>query len=148
TQTHLTGMLPPSRPISKPTVRELLIEAGHDVSAWDTKIDGTPIRNPNDNMSRSAAWSFPGQNGEPLVACIWFNKLTLTEHETLYEGSDRACRQELIDRDKGEAQNDVRERLRRWTKNPLALDSAIQDAFRHRQPLRLILVVGNENHPE
>lgn len=134
----------PTRPITKRPVRELLIDAGHDVSDWATKIDGTAVVNPNGNISRNTAWSFPGKVGEPLVACIWFNGLALTERGAVYEGNERAYRQRLIDLDKGGLRDAVRSRLRTWTMRSLDLDYAIQNAFKHRQPVRLILVDGKQ----
>lgn len=134
----------PTRPIAKRPVRLLLIEAGHDVSDWEIKSDGTKLLNPNDNISRNTAWSFPGTGDEPLVACIWFSGLTITEQLAFYDGNDRAYRQRLLDLDKGEIRNDVRNRLRAWTRRSRELDFAIQAAFRRRQPVRLILVDGDQ----
>lgn len=63
----------PIRPIVKHPVRELLIEAGHNVSAY--------------------SMVFLGRDGEPIVACIWFEGLTLSDEEVFYEGNERAYRQ-------------------------------------------------------
>lgn len=134
----------PVRPTTKRPVRELLIEAGHDVSAWEETSDGTVRLNPNDNISRNTAWSFAGKEGESLVACIWFNDLTISDDGTSYTGNDRAYRQRLLDMDKGEKRSDVRRRLRAWTRRSKDLDFAIQDAYKHTQPVRLLLVDGDE----
>ena len=136
----------PTRPITKRPVRELLIDAGHDVSDWETKSDGTKLLNPNNNISRNTAWSFPGKEGESLVVCIWFDELTITGQGAFFDGNDRAYRQQLLDLDKGEIRNDVRDRLRGWTKRSLALDFAVQAAFKRRWPVRLILVDGDQRN--
>ncbi|SDI70385.1 HNH endonuclease [Paraburkholderia steynii] len=140
----MSNVLPPARPTSKRPVRELLIEAGHDVSAWSVTNTGRAIANPNDNISRNTAWSFPGKDDEPLVVCIWFNGLTITGDESFYLGNDRAYRQRLLDLDNGERRNDVRNRLRTWTSRSLQLDLAIQDAYKRNRPVRLILVDGDD----
>jgi len=80
----------PIRPTVKRPVREPLIEAGHNVSAWNTTQDGRDVAKPIDNISRNTAWSFLGRDGEPIVACIWFEGLTLSDEEVFYEGSERA----------------------------------------------------------
>ncbi|NHV25856.1 HNH endonuclease signature motif containing protein [Burkholderia sp. D-99] len=116
------------------------------MSDWDTKSDGTKLLNPNDNISRNTAWSFPGTGNEPLVACIWFDGLTITEQGAFYDGNDRAYRQQLLDRDKGEVRSDIRNRLRTWTRRSQELDFSIQAAFRVRQPIRLILVDGDQKN--
>jgi hypothetical protein len=120
-----------------------LIEAGHDVSAWNVTNTGKVISNPNDNISRNTAWAFPGKDDEPLVACVWFEGLTISKDETFYAGNDRAYRQRLLDLDKGERRSDVRNRLRTWTARSLELDFAVQAAYKRNQPVRLILVDGD-----
>jgi hypothetical protein len=133
----------PLRPPNKRPVRELLLEARHNVSAWNTTNNGRVIANPNDNISRNTAWVFPGKNDEPLVACIWFDHLTISNDRTLYLGNDRAYRQKLLALDKGTRDSDVRHRLRTWTARSYALDMAIQHAYKHTRPVRLILVDGD-----
>lgn len=135
---------PPTRPTSKRPVRELLIEAGHDVSSWNITSTGKVVANPNDNISRNTAWVFPGKEDEPLVACIWFDGLTISEDGTFYVGNDRAYRQRLLDLDKGEQRSDVRNRLRTWTGRSRDLDFGIQAAYKHNRPVKLILVDGND----
>ena len=137
--------LPPVvRPTIKRPVRELLIEAGHDVLDWSTTAKGEPLANPNDNISRNTAWSFPGKDNEPLVACIWFDGLVISNYGIYYDGNDRAYRQQLLDLDKGERRNDIRNRLRTWTNRSRNLDFAIQSAYKKNQPVRLIIVDGND----
>ncbi|CAD6547397.1 HNH endonuclease [Paraburkholderia sabiae] len=135
---------PPVRPTRPRQVRELLIEAGQDVSAWGLTKDNRVIVRPNMNTSRNTAWVFPGKDGEPLVACIWFNALTITDAGTFYVGNDRAYRQRLLDRDRGERHSDIRGNLKRWTFQSLKLDLAIQSALKHTQPVRVILVDGDD----
>ncbi|SAL88912.1 hypothetical protein AWB74_08799 [Caballeronia arvi] len=135
---------PPTRPRKKRAVRELLVEAGHDVSAWDVTNDGKIIANPNDNISRNTAWAFPGSDSEALVACIWFDGLTIKDDEVFYIGNDRAYRQRLLDLDKGERRSEVRNRLRTWTKRSRDLDFAVQAAYKLNRPVRLILVDGDD----
>jgi hypothetical protein len=133
----------PLRPTIKRPVRELLLEAAHDVSAWNSTKSGQIIANPNDNISRNTAWVFPGKADEPLVACIWFEHLTISQHVTSYLGNDRAYRQKLLALDKGTRDSDVRHRLRTWTARSYDLDMAIQHAYKHTCPVRLILVDGD-----
>jgi hypothetical protein len=139
----MSHLPPPVRPKSKQPVRELLIEAGHDVSAWSVTSTGKVVANPNDNISRNTAWAFPGKDDESLVVCIWFDGLTISENEVFYAGNDRAYRQRLLDLDKGERRSEVRNRLRTWTRRSLDLDFAIQAAYKRNWPVRLILVDGD-----
>jgi hypothetical protein len=140
----LHDLPPPVRPTTKRAVRELLIEAEHDVSEWGENADGTVKPNPNDNISRNTAWSFPGKEGEPLVICIWFDHITTTPDGSFHVGNDRAYQQRLINLDTGEKSNDVRQRLRGWTRRSRDFDFAIQDAYKRGQEVKLIMVDGKD----
>ncbi|MBR8279095.1 HNH endonuclease [Burkholderia vietnamiensis] len=135
--------LPPLKePMSKAPVRELLIEAGHDVSEWNFTLDHKPIVNPNDNISRNTSWSFVGKGDEPTVVCLWYEDIDKDAQPPVYEGNDREYRQRLLDLDSGERDSAVRARLKAWTARSYALDRAVQYAYYKRRPVRLIMIGG------
>jgi hypothetical protein len=137
---NLPPLLPPT---SKPPVRELLIRAGHDVAEWGFDHERRPLANPNTNSFRNTKWAFVGKPTEPVVLCIWFDDIKIIDGLHVHVSNGRQYRQRLIDRDRGDKRDEVRNKLRAWTSRSKEFDEALYTALSNNKPIRPIMVAGN-----
>jgi len=66
------------RPRRDGKIMDLVAAAGIDVSPWQRKKDGSPVKNPRANPHYCYEWGFGGRD-EPIVLCVWHNSLELAD---------------------------------------------------------------------
>lgn len=137
-------------PIETKPVRELLKDAGMDVSDWALGKGGQSIENPNANSYRNSYWSFADRN--VTVLCIWLTQLNedalsiycdvnmqaLINHESSYLTNPQISAGEKIA---------IRMRLNKARE----FHRMAFEAFKKRLSVRIIILgrdVGGENEAE
>jgi hypothetical protein len=130
------------RPTAKPTVMDLVAQAGIDVTAWGF-ADGQPYPAPASNPNFCYDWSF-GSPSEGYVACVWHSSLSERNGRIVYDcdiGSyGRSLQKELA---RGGLTNVQRGRLVKWVRRAAAFEAAVTASFHSVRPLRLILNIGD-----
>ncbi len=134
------------KPRSLQAVMDLVQEAGIDVAPWAMKRDGTPVNEPRANPHYCYEWAF-GSEAEGFVLCVW--------HASLKEvslpigpavGYQENLRQLALSLDRiaidRTRPSDERNRARDQAARARSFDSAVQRAFRRRQPMKLIVNEG------
>lgn len=117
------------RPLSKPNLMDLLIEAGLDVSNW-SNFKGGPDRAAS-NPKYCYRWSF-GDPDKIVVLSIWFEDLKI-EDDTIYQDRNiRRIAQNLSGPSKRRA---------------LDMDHDIQVAWKTKTPIRVIICDRNPDMP-
>lgn len=134
----------PQAPLKKQPVRELLILAGVDVSAWDFTKDGEQVENPNDNIGRNTNWSFVGQEDEPIVLCVWYESVDWAADPPVYRSNEYVYQQKLIALAGTQKGKDGLSRLKAKIKQARQFHRAIYEARRERREIKLILVDGEQ----
>src|SRR5690349_24924623 len=123
----------PSIPEKKQPVREVLDQAGIDVSDWAFTKDGDDIENPNDNIGRNTSWSFIGKEGEPTALCVWYRSIDWDASPPVYRGNEYVFERKLIELAGTKRGKDGLGRLNAKIKQARRLHQAIYDAKSRRQ---------------
>lgn len=134
----------PTRPVGKRPVRELLELANVDVSDWAFTKDGDEIDNPNDNIGRNTRWAFSGEADEPVVLCIWFDNIDWDAQPPIFHGNEYLYQQKLIQLAGIKKTKDGIGRLNSKISRSRELHAAVFEAHKHRRPVNLILVDGEQ----
>mgnify|MGYP001176895203 CR=1 FL=1 len=113
------------RPLKHYRVMDLVAEAGVDVSDWDNFKGGAA--NAAANPKYCYEWAFV-EPGIVAVLNIWFEKMQVSDGEIFQELNLR--------KDSLETSNPV------WRRRAQRFDSAVQNAWRHKLPLRVIVCDG------
>lgn len=137
-------------PSSSKPVRELLIDAGMDVSSWDTGRDGQKIENPNANSYRNSYWSF--SEGDVTVLCIWLTQLN-EDAEGIYcdLNMQALINDESSDLSKSQITAGAKTRIRVRLNKAREFHRMVFDVFKNRLPVKVIILgrdVGEENEAE
>jgi len=126
-------------PVSSPPVRELLINAGLDVSHWDYNKDNEPLANPNSNSYKNSFWSFSQE--ETTVLCIW-----LHEHSTDVEGiycdynMQKLANEELIQRNQPTLSGPEKTRHANRERKARHFHLQVFEAYKDRREVRIIIL--------
>lgn len=130
-------------PVKGLRVYDLLKNIGYDVSDWSVDINGQPIPNPYTNTHRNSEWSLGGK-GQPTVIFLWHSGIDWQAEKPDLIGS-ASVSQEILDRislkttPPGEKQV-LRGRLKKTRK----LREFLYSSYKHRTPLRVVMVAGTE----
>lgn len=130
------------RPTHSPPVRQLVEQAGVDVSGWAVDKNGEEILNPNTNTYKNSQWTFGG-SGAPIVVCVWWKDLAVKGDHLVHEGSSKGYSRDLgnalaaPDRTSSEAQ-----RLRGKIVKAHAFDRAVYEARSKQLPIRMVVLDG------
>jgi 5-methylcytosine-specific restriction protein A len=132
------------RPTSHVKVIDVVADTGIDVSGWKTKADGTPVANPALNPNFCYEWGFGG-DGEPILLCVWHRSLSEIDGHVVYRDNLRALAMKLesITFDRF-APKDARHRAKDQARRARRFDEFVQQAFRRRRPVRLVLLEGEQ----
>jgi 5-methylcytosine-specific restriction protein A len=140
----VNAMLASLRPNSPAMVMDLVRDAGIDVGAWAIRKDGTPVATPQTNPAYCYEWSFGGDD-EPRALCVWYRHITIADGRICFEGNMRYFASEL---DKvlynPTSPSGVISRARSQAKRARDFDLAVQRAAFKKQPLRIILLLGDD----
>jgi 5-methylcytosine-specific restriction protein A len=135
------------KPRSRRAVMDLVQEAGIDVGPWKTKRDGTPVKEPRANPHYCYEWAF-GNETEGFVLCVWhasLNEINLSDGPAL--GFQENLRQLALSLDRiaidRTRPSDEQKRARDQAARARSFDRAVQLAFRHAQPMKLIINEGD-----
>lgn len=134
----------PQAPLKKHPVRELLILAGVDVSAWAFTKDGEEVENPNDNIGRNTNWSFVGEEGEPIVLCVWYRSVNWASNPPVYRGNEYVFEKKLIALAGTKKGKDGLSRLKAKMKQARQFHRAVYKAKCENREIKLILVEGEQ----
>lgn len=140
---RLQAVLESLRPTQAHAVIDLVYRAGINVQPWFTKKDGTPAASPRSNAAYCFNWAFGGGT-EPSLASVWHKSLCIVNgHIEMHANMrSRAIRLEAIVADKSQDRS-VRETARPQAARARQLDSIIEAAFKEKQPVRVIINVGD-----
>lgn len=140
----LSDLLASLRPNSGAMVMELVRDAGIDISPWATKKDGTPVVKPQANPAYCYEWCFGGGD-EPTALCVWHGDVTIADSRICYEDNLRDFAYELdkVAISPGSPE-DVVSRARSQAKRARKFDGAIQRAVFKKQPVRIIILIGDD----
>ena len=121
---------------------DLVAEAGVDIAPWSIRKDGTAVSNPRANPKYCYEWAFGG-NGQPPVVCVWHKSTTVGNRLIFYEDN---LRQHALSLDRiaitRENPPHVKSRARDQAARARRFDSLLQQAYRTRQPVRVVLLDG------
>lgn len=125
------------RPTTKPRVMDLVALAGVDVAAWALRADGARVDNPAANPAHCYEWCFG--DAERVVLSLWFDRILVEEDRAIQRVNMRHLRRRV------EAANHLDAGTRTATiRRAMALDTAVQRAFRDRLPVRVIICDGDK----
>lgn len=135
-------------PDSEGMIMDLVAEAGIDVAPWKIKKDGSPVSNPRANPHYCYEWAFGGGD-EPTALCVWHRDLRVGKGNIEYVDSVRQFALKL-DSVAIEARNPahVKSRARDQAKRARNFDLLLQRAYRKSNPIRAILLVGEDKGAE
>lgn len=131
------------RPNKKKTIYEIAIEAGLKGAPWEfSRKDNRPIL-PSNNVYQNSLWTFGG-NGEPYLACVWWNEIAPIDGRLTRLGNSRldAEKWASIKTDMkiaGEADH----RLAMKIKKARAFSLLVSTAYFSRLPIRVAVLDGN-----
>ena len=142
--TDLDRELEALRPQFRGRVIDLVGAAGVDVSQWALRQDGTQVKDPAKNPNYCYEWAFGG-NGEPIVLCVWHRSMAVSDGLIVYEDCirDLALKLDRVAIDRTNPAQ-VRSRARDQAKRARGFDSLLQRAFRRSEPLRIIILQGEQ----
>jgi hypothetical protein len=130
------------RPQKYQRIYDIALQAGLNGTPWEIrKKDNKPIP-PADNVYQNSLWTFGGK-GEPYLACIWWNEITLRDGNLVRAGNSRLDAQKW-----GDMKTDMKiaglvdHRLGMKIKKALAFSSLISTAYFSRLPVRVAVLDG------
>ena len=124
------------RPTTKPRVIDLVDEAGIDVSPWSFTADGKPVAVPAANPAYCYEWCFV--DDKVVVFSLWYDQMRVEDGRVLQRRNMRELRRRIEKAphlDPGRKTANVR--------RAMAVDSAVQRAFRDKLPVRVIVCDGD-----
>ncbi|MYN20229.1 hypothetical protein GTP81_26140 [Rugamonas sp. FT107W] len=144
------GIIAELMPASSPPVRELLIDAGLDVSDWDYSKDNELLANPNSNSYKNSFWSFSHE--KITVLCIWLHELS-TDMDGIYYGDNmqKLANEELNQRNQVTLSGPEKTRHANREKKARHFHLKVFEAYRDRREVRVIILgkdVGIEGRAE
>lgn len=132
------------RPARKPNVIDLLQQAGHDISPWSRKADGTQAAMPASNGSYCYDWAF-GSEREGVVLCVWHQSLEAVGELIEYRENLRALGDELSNIAASDSRGTgERNRARPQASRAYKFDALVRLAFNHLLPIRFIINDGSQ----
>lgn len=136
------ALLESLRPTQSAAIMDVVAAAGIDVSKWAIKRDGSPVDAPKKNPNYCYEWAFGGGD-EPTLLCVWHETLTESQRSIAYEGNVRevALRLDRIAIERTNPSN-VKSRARDQAKRARIFDSLLQRAYRKKQSVRIVLLMG------
>lgn len=136
------------RPSVEGMIMDLVAEAGIDVTPWQKRTDGAPVKNPRANPHYCYEWAFGGEI-QPTALCVWHRDAAISQDEIAYEDSLRqfALKLDLVAIERNNPAH-VKSRARDQAKRARSFDSLLQRAFRKEKPIRVILLVGADKGAE
>jgi 5-methylcytosine-specific restriction protein A len=137
----LAGLEPSERRL----VMDLVAEAGINVDAWKVKKGGLAVARPAANPAYCYEWAF-GSEAEPVALCVWHELLGISDDIIVYSGNMRRQASELESRAVDRYQTDkFRSRAKSQAVRARQFDVRCQDAWRLKEPVRLILLKGERS---
>lgn len=140
----IESLLASLRPVAPGDIMDMVEAAGIDVEPWALKKDGTPSARPKANPQYCYEWAFGG-DGQPTALCVWHRNLRTDGGQIVYEES---LRKHALGLDRVATTRDnpahVKIRARDQARRARHFDSLLQRAFRRSQPIRVILLVGEQ----
>lgn len=128
-------------------VRELVEQAGIDTRDWAVDRHGRVIDNPNENVYKSFKWSFGG-GGQPIAICIWHMGVDWNSDPPTQSGNTKAQQDELNAMADKAVSREVRSRLGIKVRRTRDFQLALQEAYRKRLGVRVILLDGKRTDIE
>ena len=119
------------RPTERKRVMDLVEQAGIDVTPWSFTADGTPVAIPASNPAYCYEWCF--WNAERVVLSLWFDHMLVEEGRVIQRRNMRSLRRRIEQAnhlDPGTRTANVR--------RAVAVDSAVQRAFKNKLPVHVI----------
>lgn len=126
------------RPHKLNRVRDLVAEAGIDVSSWFVDRNGEPIDN---NVYRNFQWSFGG-GGQPVALCIWHDEIDWDSVPPAQAGNTRSQQEELNALSDKATAPGVKSRLGIKVRRTRDFQNALYEAKSHGLAVRVILLDG------
>lgn len=127
------------RPHKRNRVRDLVAEAGIDVSSWFVDRNGEPIDN---NVYRNFQWSFGG-SGQPVALCIWHDEIDWNSDPPVLVGNTKSFQDDLNALANKATTLGVKARLGIKIRRTRDFQNALYDAKAHRLAVRAILLDGD-----
>jgi 5-methylcytosine-specific restriction enzyme A len=124
------------RPSAKPRMMDLVQQAGIDVAPWAFRADGKPVKAPAANPAYCYEWCFA--NNDCVVLSLWFELMSLENGRVVQRVNMRDLRRR-VERAKHLDAGTRTANVRR----AVAVDSAVQRAFRQKLPARVIVCDGD-----
>ena len=130
-----------TRPRTWHPVRELVEQAGIDVSDWAKDRNDVEIKNPNANIYKSFKWSFGGA-GRPIALCIWHEEIDWVSVPPVCAGNTKTQQEQLNALGNIDVSPGVKSRLGIKVRRSRDFQLALQEAHRKRLAVRVILLEG------
>jgi hypothetical protein len=129
----------------KPTklnpVRELVEQAGIDVSHWAKNKKGLELENPNNNIGKNTKWSFGG-NGEPIALFIWHDGIDWSGDHPIQVGNTKQQQDMWNAMADHSVDASVKQRLRNKINQTRDFQNALYTAKSKRLPVHVVLLDG------
>lgn len=126
-------------PVGSPPVRELLINAGLNVSDWAFGKDGEPLANPNTNSYKNSFWSFIDER--VVVLCIWLHEMLLDDTGIyVHENLQKLANEELAKRNRPDLSAAEKARHTNRANKARKFHGATYAAYRDMRPVRVIIL--------
>lgn len=116
------------KPTAKRNIIELVEESGINIVEWAFTTAGETVKNPASNPRFCYDWVFK-DGTEKFTFCLWHAECTEDDNSIYYRGNIRAAMQ------RGEVEGPRRKRAD-------AFDTAVQNAFFLKLPVRVVIVDG------
>jgi hypothetical protein len=110
-------------------VRELVEQAGIDVSDWAKDRNDVEIKNPNANIYKSFKWSFGGA-GRPIALCIWHEEIDWVSVPPVCAGNTKTQQEQLNALGNIDVSPGVKSRLGIKVRRSRDFQLALQEAHR------------------
>jgi 5-methylcytosine-specific restriction enzyme A len=125
------------RPTSKPRMMDLVEQAGIDITPWGFRADGTAVDVPAANPAYCYEWCF--SDPHKVVLNLWFDRLLMENGRVLQRVNMRDLRRRV------EAAKHLDSGARSAAvRRAMAVDTAVQRAFRDRLHVRAIVCDGDK----
>jgi hypothetical protein len=124
------------RPTTRQRVIDLVAQAGVDVAPWAFRADGTPVAVPAANPAYCYEWYFG--DATKVVLSLWFDRMKLENGRVVQRFNMRDLRRRI---EKAPHLDSARKKT--TVRRAVAVDSAVQRAFRDKLPVRVIVCEGD-----
>ena len=130
------------RPKKLNPVREVVEQAGIDVTAWARNQNGILLDNPNNNIARNTQWSFGGR-GEPIALFIWHEESDWASDPPFRVGNTKQQQDKLNALSDRAVHAGVKQRLRNKVNQTRNFQDALYEAKSKGLPVRVVLLDGH-----